>query len=311
MRRCWSAWLYLVAWTWVQVYCAGIASAQSPDSPAGPGQAEPLQEVTVSARKLIDQTTLYQVIIPRFVKSHAADNPRSRQVGRWTRPALICPSAEGLQPAAVDYLSRRILAVAASVGAPTAKYGHCVTNVEVVFTSSPQEKVAYFGKAYRAILGNEEQTLKERLTFNHKVRAWYTTGTHTFGGDWRTDDDRTLVNVGGLEEGASRLTSHMLTGFVNVLIIVDSREVARHSIKQIADYVTMLALTRTSVEGCSELPSIIDVLSADCAGRAPPETITEADVSFLKALYASNLEMNLNIERGEMRDQMRKTIKGP
>ena len=307
MRHRRFAWLYLVAWISVQVSYANIATAQSPDSQSGPG---PLQEVTVTAHKLIDQTTLYRVIIPRFVKSHAAENPRSRQVGRWTIPAMICPSAEGLQAAAVDYLSRRILAVAASVGAPTAKYGHCLTNVEVVFTPNPQEQVAYFGKTYRALLGNEQQSLKERLTFGHRIRAWYTTGTHTFGGDWSTDSDRTLVNVGGLSDSASRLTGHMLTGFVNVLVIVDSREVAGHSLGQVADYIAMLVLTRTSVDGCSELPSIVDMLSADCADRAPPDALTEADISFLKALYASNLEMNINVARGEMRDQMRKTAEG-
>ena len=106
-------------------------------------------------------------------------------------------------------------------------------------------------------------------------------------------------------EPASRLGTEGLTGFVNVLIIVDSGEVAEYSLKQIADYVAMLVLTRTSLDGCSELPSIIDILSADCADRAPPDAITEADISFLKALYAANLEMNLNLERGDIRDQMR------
>jgi hypothetical protein len=308
MRRCWSAWLHFVAWTCVQVCCAGIAAAQSPDSQ--PGAEQPLQEVMVTARKRIDQRTLYQVIIPRFVKSHAAENPRSAQVGRWTLPASICARAEGLRAASLDYLSRRILAVAASVGAPTATYGHCLTNVEVVFTPSPQEKVAYFGRTYRALLGNEQQSLKERLAFSHKIRAWYTTGTHTFGGGWLTDSDRTLVNVEELG-GASRLHARRLTGFVNVLVIVDSGEVAEYSLKQIADYIAMLVLTRTSLDGCSELPSIIDMLSADCADRAPPEAITEADISFLKALYAADLEMNLSLERGDMRDQMRKTIKNP
>jgi hypothetical protein len=33
-------------------------------------------------------------------------------------------------------------------------------------------------------------------------------------------------------------------------------------------------------------------------------TLTTADTAFLKALYRSNLEMNLNVEVAEMRDQM-------
>ena len=204
MRHRRFAWLYLATWTSVQVCCTGIAAAQAPDAQSGGRQA--LQEVTVTARKLIDERTLYRVIIPRFVKSHGAENPRSRQVGRWTAPASICPSAAGLQASAVDYLSRRILTVAASVGAPTAVYGHCRTNVEVVFTPSPQEQVAYFGKTYRTLLGNEAESLKDRLTFSHTIRAWYTTATYTYGSNWAVDNDRTLINAEPLD-GASRLNA--------------------------------------------------------------------------------------------------------
>jgi hypothetical protein len=103
----------------------------------------------------------------------------------------------------------------------------------------------------------------------------------------------------------------LLSGFANVLIIVDSRKISEHSLKSIADYIAMLALTRTSLDGCGDLPSIIDLLSADCAGRAAPDSLTKADVAYLKALYSSNLVMNFNLELGEMRDRMRKTIGGP
>src|SRR5580658_10426226 len=130
MRRCWSACLYLVACTCVQVCYAAIAAAQPPDSQSSPEQA--LQEVTVTAHKLIDERTLYRIIIPRFVKSHGAPNPSSRQVGRWTSPFVICPRTVGLKPAAADYVSHRILTVAATVGAPTAVYGHCKLSVEII-----------------------------------------------------------------------------------------------------------------------------------------------------------------------------------
>jgi hypothetical protein len=54
----------------------------------------------------------------------------------------------------------------------------------------------------------------------------------------------------------------------------------------------------------------MDLLSADCTGRAPPNFITGADVAYLKALYSANLEMNLNLERGDMHDRMLQDVLG-
>jgi hypothetical protein len=312
MRRNGSAVRWLSA---LSCFLAGVIEAYAGAAAADPQASQsnsqpPVQEVTVTAHKLIDERTLDRVIIPQFVKSHGAQNRRSHQIGRWTSPASICPSAEGIQAPAADYLARRILAVAASVGAPTAVYGHCRTNVEVIFTPGPQEQVTYFGKNYRALLGNEAQSQKELLTFSHEIRAWYTTVTHTWGSGWTLDNDEPWVNVEPPFEG-STFSSGLLSGFANVLIIVDSRKISGHALKSIADYIAMLALTRTSLDGCSELPSIIDLLSADCAGRAPPDSLTKADVAFLKALYSSNLVMNFNLELGEIRDRIRNTIGGP
>lgn len=289
---------------------AGTASAD-PQGTQSKSQ-EPLQEVTVTAHRQIDDHTLDRVIIPRFVASHGAPSPKSNQVGRWTSYFPICPNTKGLKPAFADYVSRRVLAVAAMVGAPTARYGRCKFTVEIVFSSSPQAKVSYVAKTHRALLGYDEGSLKQRLTFSHTISAWYTTATHTDGGErciggWRVDSDVPSCNQA---QGGGRLSSGMLSGIVNVLIIADSRQVDGLSQRSIADYIAMLVLTRTSVDGCSELASIIDLLSADCAGRAPPESITPADIAYLKALYSANLEKNLNLEQGDIHDRMAREVLG-
>jgi hypothetical protein len=84
--------------------------------------------------------------------------------------------------------------------------------------------------------------------------------------------------------------------------------VSQYSLAAIADYIAMLALTHASLGGCSELPSIIDLLSADCGARPLPQSITAADASYLKALYSSNLEMKVSLERGEIHDRMLRDI---
>jgi hypothetical protein len=289
-----------------------IVAAQSKDDPTTADSA-PLQEVTVTARRF-DERRLDRVIVPRFVASHGAPNPKSNQVGRWTPYLPICPSTTGLKPAFADYVSRRVLAVAAMVGAPAARYGRCKFTVEIIFTPGPQEQVSYLAKTYRALLGYDQGSLKQRLTFTHAIQAWYTTATHTVGGTqclggWSIDSDVPLCNeqAGG---SASRLSNGMLSGIVNVLIIVDTKQVDGHSLGSIADYIALLALTRTSVDGCSELPSIIDLLSADCAGRSPPDSMTVADIAYLKALYSADLEKNLNLEQGDIHNNMSHELLG-
>jgi hypothetical protein len=327
MHRSGSAARWLPGWSGVLagviVAYAGTAAAD----PRGPqsNSQEPLQEVTVTARKL-DQRRLDKVIIPGFVKSHGAPSFRSNQVSRWRGgPSVICPGTVGLKPAAVDYVSRRIIAVAAQVGAPTAVYGHCKATVEVIFTADPQAQVNYLGRTYRELLGHEGKSLKELLTVRHQIQAWYTTATSSVasseaGIGWVIDTDGPYFDptnplvpypVNTQETGsASRLSVGAVSGFLNVLVVVDARQVSEHSLGSIADYIAMLVLTRTSIDGCSELPSIVDLLSADCAGRAPPDSITTADSAYLKALYTADLENNLNLEQNDMHDRMSREVLG-
>jgi hypothetical protein len=296
---CAVVWAIAALWGTIPSVCAAGDAVES----------EPLQEVTVTARKQIDQRTLEHVIIPRFVRSHGTPSPKSHQIGRWIRPGSVCPSTTGLTPASAEYVSRRIISVATSVGAPTAEYGHCNPTVEIIFTSNPQEEVNYFGKTYRALLGYDGGSLRELLTFSHQIRAWYSTATHTERG-WFPDSDQLLVNAEGRGGLHSRLSGGMTSGFVNVLVIADAKQISDHSLRSIADLIAMLVLTRTSLDGCSDLPSIVDLQSADCSGRIPPDSMTAADIAYLKALYTVDPERNLNIEQGDMRSRMSREMSG-
>ncbi len=295
---------------------AGIAAADPQG--AQPKSQQSLQEVTVTAQKQIDDQTLDRVIIPSFVKSHGKPNSFSGQVSRWSRPDLICPSTIGLERAAADFVSHRITTLAASVGAPTARQSHCRPNVEVIFTDHPQEQVSYFAKNYRELLGWDAGPLQDRLTFRHQIRAWYSTATYTSGAGWTIDSDTppipisdppVKINVQDAGSGG-RFTKTMRSGFTNVLVIADARQVSKNSLLAIADYISMLVLTRTAVDGCSELVSIVDLFSADCAGRAPPDSITPADSAYLKALYTADLENNLNLEQNDLHDRMSREVRG-
>lgn len=309
----------------------GIAGSAEPPAnpPANPASHE-LDEVVVSAQKY-DRRTLEHVIIPRFVQSHGEPTPTIGQVGRWRQP--VCPQTTGLQPAFAEFVTRRIVTAAQSVGAPSKGIdAKCAVNIEIVFTPTPQELLNHIAGKYPALLGSVRT--KNDTKFTRAIQTWFLTGTKSMagwtppvggldtppspGGDNAISASEPLHSDPGMQVDApngqgsspgglagSRLGSSLRSEFLHALVIVDSHKVEGLPIAAVADYVAMVALTRVSaLDTCSELPSIIDLLSSTCGDRPHPDSITVADTAFLKALYRSDLEMKLNIEQGEMHDRM-------
>jgi hypothetical protein len=342
-RRGWFAWPYVAAWTFVSV-CAlasypGITAAQSQDSQAKSGQA--LQEVTVTAKRLQDHRTLARAVTS-FVASHAAPATRTNQIGRWHEP--VCPLITGLQPSARDFVTREILDVARGVGAPTAAVGKkmCDNTVEIVFTREPQALLDQVAKAYRPLLGFYPiSQLKKMTTFSRPIQAWYETGTRAMdiqhpiymgGGasgalsafpearagnpempisfSVQVDSDVTAMGMQPTGISGSYMGHRVRSEFIHVLIIADSGQLAGYSMHSIADYLALLSLTRMSqLDQCAPLPSITDLLAAGCATPAA-DSLTAPDRAYLKGLYSADLEQNLNIERGDIHDQMMRQIEG-
>ncbi|HEV2700222.1 MAG TPA: hypothetical protein VGV09_01225 [Steroidobacteraceae bacterium] len=314
--------------------CAAVAPAPNP-SPAD--SSPPLQEVTVVGRM---DTPKLNHEIQQFVKSHAKPGAHIGQVGRWREN--VCPTVSGLQGPVDDLVSHRITDVARAVGAPTRAAGKtCDVNVEVVFTPSPQGLVDRIAKVYRPMLGYFPTAERQQaLTFSRPVQAWYVTGTRSLDYQPPIDSAAAASPSAGNFAGAvtdmyapglhldsydsadskagfapsgiagSRISKGLRSEFVHVLVIVDSKAVAKLPVQSISDYIAMLALTRlASADVCSELPSIVNLLATGCS--AAPTTITSADIAYLKGLYGANLEQNLNVEQADMHEVMRREMLRP
>ncbi len=302
----------------------------------------PQPEVVISAPREYDRRTLERVLLPQFIKSHAIASESIGQLSRWR--AKVCPETSGLQAVYGEFISRRIVEIARSVGAPTERAGKCQTNVNVIFTPHPQQFLDGIVSNNPMLLGTRGHQ-EEAGQIRHTIQAFYLVGTRSSetpphidagpssarpaanGGSeaeggpsspaWRSAGGPTTG--GGLQidgewapvmgSAGSRLGHSVASEFVHVTVIADANALTNYSLRTIADYVAMLVLTRTEVEQCSPLPSIIDLLSAACRGRGRPPEMTAADLEYLKALYASNLELNINLEQGEMRSRMAQTIK--
>jgi hypothetical protein len=302
----------------------------SPTSRQVASNGQPMDEVMVVGKT--DLPTLKREI-HQFVQSHAKPSTLIGQIGRWHQK--VCPVVTGLQDAAAEVVSHQIESVARSVGAPTVASGKkCSGNVEVVFTGGPQGLVDHIAATkYRPLLGYYRETeLKQVTTFNHPVQAWYMTGTRSFdaglpivglslGQSGRTDVTG-LFNTGMKIDSAatdgrsgfgqsgnpdSYFTKSLRSEFMHVLIIVDSKAVAKYTLRSISDYIALLALTHIgSQDTCSGLSSILTLFDAGC-GQLTAE-ITSADTAYLKALYGADLDMNLSLEQGDIREQMLQTI---
>jgi hypothetical protein len=284
-------------------------------------------EVQVVGPKL-DPQTLNRVAM-KFVESHTAVNPTVHQLGRWQMG--LCPSVTGLKPAADTFVKGQLAAVARSVGVRTWRDdAKCAVNVEVVFTSEPQQLLDHIAQSSPVLLGSSRSAGDTAV--RRPIQAWYLTETRSTVGFQPPADpkdenlylamsDATFKStttkidpgygVGAQPSGltGSYFTKGLASDLRHVLVVVDTGKVASHSLRAVADYVAMLALTHVgSLDACNELPSIIDMLASGCRARANPQALTEADTAYLKALYSSDREKNLNLEQGDMRDRMIRTL---
>ncbi len=311
---------------------AVLAAAAQTGAPLPP-DSHSLQQVEVVSSKLSRRAL--NRIVTHFVASHAEPTGTMNQVGRWRE--VICPKTSGLKPLYAEFVSRRIMAVAHSIGAPTARSVRgCAVNVEIVFTPEPQELLNHIARSYPLLLGSSRSAGDTRI--RRAVQSWYLTGTRSMegwnppvtglssapSGDMQIQAAISAPFLTGLQIdppyghgfapggiSGSHLGAGLTSELLHVFVIVDSREVAGLSLRSVSDYLAMVALTRIgSLDACSELPSITDLLSSGCGTRAKPPALTAADTAYLKALYSSDLEVNLNIEQSDMRDRMVSAIAG-
>ena len=72
----------------------------------------------------------------------------------------------------------------------------------------------------------------------------------------------------------------------------------------------MMILTHAqSPDTCGALPSIIDLMSANCGDREKPIQLTAGDIAFLRALYSMDLRENLSLETSDIQNGMMREFK--
>jgi hypothetical protein len=136
--------------------------------------------VTVEASKIPPEK-----VIAGFVKSYAAPSIHSDKIPKWAQG--ICPIAEGLSPSLNLGVPALLKQLAAQVGAPVGKEP-CNTNVEIIFTRTPQAVLDDIAKNHEDLLGYHDVAQIKRIsTMTHPIQAWYATATRDNNGLLRSD----------------------------------------------------------------------------------------------------------------------------
>ncbi len=261
----------------------------------------------------------------QFIEHHGTVNyvntGTTGNLARWRGGRQsICPLTVGLDPGYNAFVTARLRALATYVGAPVGPDLNCKTNVQILFTSNPQERLddvvkwasVYFRTRYAG-------SMKRLIEYkgDHAIQGWYLT---TRGGSVVLNSDVEFVGLDVLPIWPRVTQNYVGTGSLGtrlgggsgsgigigiVILVVDTTKVAGSPIGTIADYLAMLTLSVTeSPDHCDPLPSILDLMSAQCGARQKPAAITAGDLAFLKSLYYHNTGIGPSISRDEIQYSM-------
>ncbi len=281
-----------------------VMAASAQHSPPAP------ESVTVTGFKSRE-------IIDKFVKSFVAPTAINAKIARWER--RICPLTVGQPPAVTNFITQHVKDIAAAIGAPVNPAPACAPNIEIVFTTTPQDLLDNIRAHDADYLGYAESSTrrKQLATVTRPVQAWYLTEIKDLNGMTKIDSgQRTAGGVGlgpmALPFAISVRRSGNLTGdgvrsaFNHVVIVVDFNKVKGHTIGALADYIALLALAQlNSPDVCQELPSIVNMFAPSCERTAT--SLAEADLAYLRGLYGMNPDQYLVYQKNEIADTMKET----
>jgi hypothetical protein len=110
----------------------------------------------------------------------------------------------------------------------------------------------------------------------------------------------------------SRMTAASRPHFKAAFVVVESSALKGLTVKQAADYAAMRAFANTNPHKLagSSVPTILNILDAPMNSQVPI-TMTEWDLAFLRALYASPLNLYAGANRAGIARHVSKEVQQP
>lgn len=279
----------------VSAALAAPAAAQQRPAEQRPAEERPSEIVVTGARDRARQ-------VSDFVNALTETRVRG-QLGRFEQ--AVCPSAIGLADAQNRKVADRIRAVAAAAGVPVGA-ADCSPNVFVVVAQDRDEMVRTIRASWRdprrdRVAAPDQSGPAAVLHLEGLLDAnGVPVGVRDEDGDGRSG--YYVVEMG---DGSSRIRPASRPHFLASAMVVESQAVEGLTTTQLADYAAMRLLARidpSRLEG-STAPTILTVLDAPM-GSEVPITLTQWDLGFLRAFYASGENRYANHQRSEMRRRL-------
>lgn len=262
--------------------------------------------------------------ITKLVAARVAPTFLLGKVANWR--SGICPVVQGLKTEFTDSILKRIKDLASEIGTPVNPDDNCKSNIQVVFTTTPQQLLDGVRKTKGELLGyhDNQKQAEEMARVTRPIQAWYSTETIDARGQTLTDDGRmrgigcmdppkctiNLPRARTLATTGSRVGDGLKSGLNNVLIVIEPKKLLGYEVGALADYISFLALAqvRTDVQ-CDTFPTILNLLRSCPAGDVS-EHLTESDLGYLRGVYRITADAPLIFQQNEIAFHVKQTLKG-
>lgn len=258
----------------------GALLLAAPPALAQTASENPSGPITITGQRLKE-------VLRNFVNSVTQVGPTD-QLAHWDRE--ICPRILGLDKTQTEYVFQRMSQVAREVRVKTSKRG-CPTMLTIVMTRDTSTIARVIADDFPSD--------------NIQVRNWLRKFVEAPGpARWIS-----LVNECGTGCGLpnTRLSKATRPKLQAMIILVDSTRLERVTIGQLADYLSLVALTNPPVDAPQDRRSILGLFSGK-DGEAAGE-LTNVDLSLLISLYGIREEFGVEQQRGSMVTRMAKELR--
>jgi len=259
-----------------------LATLGASAAAAPPDATKTLDQVTVEAHRqaLEERVTTY-------VQTLAHPN-RDESLKRWNHP--MCPLVAGLPQTQGEFMLARISDVARRARVPLGDE-HCQANFYIVATADPEQLLRSWKQRDRNLYGSAMPGQVRRfLEHDRAVRVWYNASFEAGGGgplSPQASELGTNYVPTNRRSKATRLQFNDIMVFGSVIVVINLQRVQGLNYGQLTDYVAMLGLAQLDADAdLGSAPSILQLFSAH-APQPLPAALSEWDVQFLRALYAT------------------------
>jgi len=275
----------------IGLFGAALMAAQPALAQAVPTDSG--EPITITGKKINE-------VLRGFVNSVTQVGPTD-QLAHWGRE--ICPRIVGLDKAQTEYVYQRMSHIAREVRLRTSKRG-CATMLTIVVTKDPSTLARVVAEDFPSD--------------NIRIRTWMRKFLEAPGpARWISLVDECgagcVIRDGCGRGGCGTLPNTRLSKATRprlqaMIIIVDSTRLQGVTIGQLADYISLVALTNPPVDARQDRRSILGLFNESDEDKAEAE-LTNLDLSLLISLYGIREEFGAGQQRASMVTRMTKELR--